>query len=157
VCTLVTSDVADGRRRRAARVLNASAIALAWSADARLVAMQTIPLSDPELFTANPERQRYIATDPLSLRRASARFLLATRSLDSLLRHQAPALRLPVLLFLAGLDRIVDNGVLRGFFAALPDEGKRLVHYPEAHHTLEFEPDPGPFFKELVRWVLEMH
>jgi len=115
-----------------------------------------IPLSDPELFTANAERRRYIAADPLSLRQASARFLLASRGLDVLLRHKACALRLPVLLFLAGRDRIVDNGVVRRFFAALPDEGKRLVYYPEAHHTLEFEPDPRPFFEELVRWVLPM-
>jgi alpha-beta hydrolase superfamily lysophospholipase len=116
-----------------------------------------IPLSDPELFTADPDRQRYIAADPLSLRQASARFLLASRGLDILLHHKACALRLPVLLFLAGRDRIVDNGALRRFFAALPDEGKRLVYYPEAHHTLEFEPDPRPFFEELLRWVLEMH
>jgi alpha-beta hydrolase superfamily lysophospholipase len=114
-----------------------------------------IPLSDPELFTANPERQRYIATDPLNLRRASARFLLASRWLDVLLRHKPRALHLPVLLFLAGRDRIVDNAALRRFFAALPDEGKRLVCYPEAHHTLEFEPDPRYFFEELTRWVLE--
>jgi alpha-beta hydrolase superfamily lysophospholipase len=123
-----------------------------WKPERRFL----IPLSDPELFTANPERRRYIAADALSLKRASARFFLASRSLDMLLCHQAQALRLPVLLFLAGQDRIVDNRALRRFFAALPDEGKRLVHYPEAHHTLEFEPEPGPFFEELVRWVLEM-
>lgn len=115
-----------------------------------------IPLSDPELFTANPERARYIATDALSLRRASARFLLASRGLDILLGHKAEELRLPVLLFLAGQDRIVANAALRRFFDALPNEAKRVVCYPAAHHTLEFEPDPKPFFEELVRWVSEM-
>lgn len=115
-----------------------------------------IPLADPHLFTANPDRVRYIATDPLSLGRATARFLTASRWLDHLLRGKAPALRLPLLLFLAGQDRIVDNLRLRRFFQAVPDVRKRLVVYPQAHHTLEFEAEPQPFFEETVRWVLEM-
>ena len=33
-----------------------------------------IPLNDPTLFTGNPERQKFIAEDPLALREATARF-----------------------------------------------------------------------------------
>lgn len=115
-----------------------------------------VPLDDPDLFTANPDRVRYIAADPLSLHRATARFLMASRWLDRLLRGKAPALRLPLLLFLAGEDRILDNLKLRRFFQAVADGRKRLVVYPQAQHTLEFEPDPQPFFEEIIRWVLEM-
>jgi len=116
-----------------------------------------IPLCDPHLFTANPERVRYIAEDPLSLHGATARFLMVSRWLDVLVQRRGPTLRLPVLLFLAGQDRIVDNLRLRRFFQALPGPGKRLVVYPEAHHTLEFEPDPRAFLEELVEWTLTIH
>ncbi len=114
-----------------------------------------IPLSDPHLFTANPDRVHYITEDPLSLHRATARFLMVSRWLDVLVQRRGPTLRLPVLLFLAGQDRIVDNLKLRRFFEALPGPCTRLVAYPEAHHTLEFEPDPRPFFEEVTQWVLE--
>lgn len=115
-----------------------------------------IPLADPRLFTANPERIRYIAEDRLSLREATTRLLVASRLLDLVVRGNAGALRLPVLLVLAGQDKIVDNAKLQRFFQALPHRGNRLVRFPEAHHTVEFEPQPGPFFEELVRWIVEM-
>jgi hypothetical protein len=31
-----------------------------------------------------------------------------------------------------------------------------VIEYPEAHHTLEFEPDPTPVFADVARW-LEKH
>jgi len=115
-----------------------------------------IPLSDPRLFTANPERVRYIETDPLALHRATARFLVGSRNLDLANAGVESRLRLPVLLFLAGQDRIVDNEKLGSFFDGLSGEGNRLVEYGDAHHTLEFEPEPEPFFAELRRWILDM-
>ena len=115
-----------------------------------------IPLGDAHLFTANPERIRYITSDPLALHQATACFLLASRWLDLALGGRARSLHLPVLLFLAGRDKIVDNVKLRRFFEAVADVQKRLVLYPDAYHTLEFEPDPEPFFDELCQWVVEM-
>ncbi len=44
VCTLMTANAKDGKRRRVARMLNRSIITVGWSADARLLAAQTIPL-----------------------------------------------------------------------------------------------------------------
>ncbi len=45
-----------------------------------------IPLDDPALFTANPDRQAFIREDPLSLRKATARFLVSSVHLDFVLR-----------------------------------------------------------------------
>ena len=42
-----------------------------------------IPLNEPELFTANPRRIRFIADDPLRLRCATASFMIASRRLAS--------------------------------------------------------------------------
>jgi len=112
-----------------------------------------IPLSDPHLFTENPERIRYIAEDPLSLREVTARFMYESRRLDRLARRAARTARLPVFLALAGADRITDNAATRALVETMPAARKRIVTYAGAHHTLEFEPDPEAYFKDLVAWV----
>ena len=76
-----------------------------------------IPLSDPALFTANPEGQAFIAADPYSLREGTAGLLAASFIIDRLVGRAPARIRQPALLMLAGQDRIVDNaqdaGLLR--------------------------------------------
>jgi alpha-beta hydrolase superfamily lysophospholipase len=111
-----------------------------------------IPLSDPELFTATPQWQDFIRHDPLSLRQATARFLVESVRLDAYLRWARKAVHVPVLLLLAGRDRIIDNARTRRFVSRFPAADKEVIEYPQAHHTLEFEPDPEPFVGDLLRW-----
>jgi len=59
----------------------------------------------------------------------------------------------PTLLLLAGQDRIIDNVQTRRFVASFPTRDNRVIDYPEAHHTLEFEPDAHPFVEDVVRWI----
>ncbi len=128
-------------------------LAIAWS---RLVApgrLFPIPLDDPELFTATPRWQAFIRDDPLSLRRATARLLVASVFLDRAARRAAPFVRVPTLLLLAGQDRIVDNARTRAYFARLGSTDRAVIEYPQAHHTLEFELDPTPIFADLARWL----
>jgi alpha-beta hydrolase superfamily lysophospholipase len=111
-----------------------------------------IPLDDPGLFTASPRWQQFLRDDPLALHRASARFLVESVRLDGYLRLAAKHVRVPVLLLLAEHDRIIDNSRTRSFarrFAG-PTE---VIEYPAAHHTLEFEPDPGRFLSDVVGWL----
>jgi len=115
-----------------------------------------IPLADPHLFTENPERIRYIAEDPLSLREVTARFLYESRRLDRMVRRAAGEVRMPVFLALAERDRIIDNRATRALVERFPAAPKRIVEYPGARHTLEFEPDPEPFFRDLVAWIDEV-
>jgi alpha-beta hydrolase superfamily lysophospholipase len=115
-----------------------------------------IPLNDPELFTGNPRWQKFIQEDPLSLRQATARFLVESARLDTYLRLFVGSVRIPLLVFLAGHDRIIDTAKTRRFVERLNSRDKKLVEYPEAHHTLEFEANPEPFFGDLVHW-LEKH
>ncbi len=114
-----------------------------------------IPLEDPHLFTANPDRVRYIAEDPLSLRDLTARFMFESRRLDGLARDAAGRGRLPTLLCLAGRDRIIDNEATRRLVYTMAAR-KRVRVYEEAHHTLEFEPNPTGYFADLVAWIREM-
>jgi len=115
-----------------------------------------IPLADPRLFTENPERIRYIAEDPLSLREVTARFLYESRRLDRMVRRAAGRMDVPIFLALAELDRITDNPATRALVAGLGAPRHRIVEYPGASHTLEFEPNPEPFFRNLVAWIEEL-
>lgn len=113
-----------------------------------------IPLNNAELFTANPERIRYVNDDKLKLEQVSAGFLLISRRLDRYTpRLISSAYRGPVHLLLAGHDRIIHNDRTSRWLRDLPSPDRQITVYPEGHHTLEFDPDPAPFFDDLVNWI----
>jgi alpha-beta hydrolase superfamily lysophospholipase len=112
-----------------------------------------IPLSDPALFTASPAGRAFIADDALGLRDATARLLAASAVIDRRVRLALPMVRQPVLLMLAGRDRIVDNAKTRALVARTASDRREVIEYPEAHHTLEFEPDPSRYARDLVAWL----
>jgi pimeloyl-ACP methyl ester carboxylesterase len=120
--------------------------------------MFDVPLSDVELFTDNPPMRDYLARDTYRLHRATARFLYASRRLDSMLRAASGlgpghgALSLPTTLLLAGRDRIVDNEATGRIIDRLT-AGKAHVEQFDAAHTIEFEPDPAAFHKALLSAV----
>ena len=111
-----------------------------------------IPIDDPHLFTENPDRVRYIAEDELSLRDLTARFMYESRRLDRMVRAAAATVRVPTLLLLGERDRIINNEATRALIYSMAAR-KRVITYPGAHHTLEFELDPQPYFKDLVAWI----
>ncbi|QDU63438.1 Phospholipase YtpA [Planctomycetes bacterium Pan216] len=114
-----------------------------------------IPLGDPALFTGSDQWQRFIREDPLSLRLASAKFLMTSWFWDGEIRDAGSAITIPALLMLGGEDRIIKNERTRTFFEAFASRDKQVIHYPEAHHTLEFEPDPDRFVDDLLGWISE--
>ena len=61
----------------------------------------------------------------------------------------------PLRVFLGGQDRIIDNARTKEFIRQLPWPRREITEYPAAHHTLEFEAQPEPFFSDLVKWVEE--
>lgn len=112
-----------------------------------------IPLSDPALFTANPDGQRFIASDRLGLHAGTAGLLAASTFIDRRVRRVAARVRQPVLLMLAGRDRIVDNTKTLRYLRRVSSPDRQVIEYPEAHHTLEFEPDPGLYARDLCSWL----
>jgi alpha-beta hydrolase superfamily lysophospholipase len=112
-----------------------------------------IPLSDPALFTASIQRQAYIASDPLSLRHATASLMAASSFIDLLVKWSRRRVRQPALLMLAGQDRIVDNARTLDYFEGLASVDRKVIEYPEGHHTLEFEPDPSRYALDLAAWL----
>lgn len=114
--------------------------------------MFPIPLNDAQLFTGSKEWQGYIDSDPFGLRAATARFLFNSFAFDQYLRRAAKKVCVPVLLMLAGRDRIIDNAKTRRFVGKF-DAITTIVDYPEAEHTLEFESPDHPWMADMVRWV----
>jgi alpha-beta hydrolase superfamily lysophospholipase len=112
-----------------------------------------IPLMDPELFTANPKRQQYIRDDALALRDATTRFLFESRRLDIYSRIARKHVRGPVLLLLAGNDRIIQNKKTIKFLRKCEHANTSTITYPTAHHTLEFEPDGPVHGNDMNQWL----
>jgi alpha-beta hydrolase superfamily lysophospholipase len=114
--------------------------------------MLPVPLSDPALFTSNPERMRFIANDPVAVKEATARLLFSSRSLDFRLRRVATRIQQPTLLVLASGDRIIDNDKTLEFVKRFSTTDLEVVEL-KGSHTLEFEPDPTEFFETLRGWI----
>jgi alpha-beta hydrolase superfamily lysophospholipase len=128
-------------------------LAIIWARLTNPRRLFPIPLNDPQLFTATPRWQEFIRTDPLSLRQATARFLIESVRMDGYLRWAARHVHVPVLTLLAEHDRIIDNERTRAFIARFPAVDKEVVEYQGAHHTLEFEADPDVFLADLQGWL----
>jgi alpha-beta hydrolase superfamily lysophospholipase len=126
--------------------------AVVWARLIRPTRLFPIPLSDPKLFTSTEKWLKFLREDPLTLHQATARFLIASAALDLYLRDIPSRLKIPVLLMLAGRDGIIDNRPTRDWVESFVGS-KEIVEYPDAHHTLEFEPDPERHITDLLKWL----
>ncbi len=114
-----------------------------------------IPLADPALFTDSAEGQSFIANDPLGLRDATASLLAASQFIDRGVSRARGKVTQPSLLMLAGHDRIVNNARTLAYFEGIGPVRRRVIEYPEGHHTLEFDPDPSRYALDLADWLDE--
>ena len=111
-----------------------------------------VPLT-AELFTDTPRWREFVAGDPLSLRDVTIRFSSADVRLTRLAREGAELVRTPTLLMLSGRDLIVDNRRCREYLRRSGAIHKTLIEYPNAAHTIEFDPDPHRYFYDLADWI----
>ncbi len=116
-----------------------------------------IPLDDAEFFTANPPWQTFINDDPLTLRKCSAAFYLASRRMDKPIAKLGQCEPLPIHLFLAGHERIIDNQKTATFLNDLNWPDTRTTTYESARHSLEFESDPTLYFRDLIAFIDTAH
>ncbi len=94
---------------------------------------------EPEMFTTDPELLAFIRDDDWRLHDVTARFLMAGRALDRRVASGLPGCTVPVLLFLAGGDRIIDNAGTSELLQSLP---RGLLHrhdYDDATHSIQLE------------------
>jgi alpha-beta hydrolase superfamily lysophospholipase len=112
-----------------------------------------IPLRDVSLFTASPAGQRFIQNDPLALHTVTSGLLNSGRDLDAIIRERMHTIQIPVLLMLAGRDRIIDNDRTRELVRSCRSVQRTEIVYPDASHTLEFEPNHADFCSDLLHWL----
>lgn len=93
--------------------------------------------------------------DPLVHNRVTARWFTEFVAAMESTRQNAQALRVPILMQVAGDDRLVDNDASRSFFnhLALPD--KTIHVYDGLFHEIYNETDParGKVLNDLMAWI----
>jgi len=112
-----------------------------------------IPLNDPDLFTANPAWAEFFRSDPITLRQCTAAFYLASRRMDRIVARLKDAPPVPIHLFLAGDERIVDNDRTVAFIRGLNWPGTRITMHDTARHSLEFENNAPEYFRQVVSFI----
>lgn len=112
-----------------------------------------IPLDDPALFTSVREWQQFIEDDPLALHTVTSALLNSGRDLDQIINSRFHELQIPTLLMLAENDQIVDNEATQNLAARLRTSQRTIRTWPNARHTLEFEPQRDQIFNELIHWL----
>ncbi len=95
----------------------------------------------PEMFTTTPRFLRFIRGDPWRLRRVSARFCLASRALDRRLARPSARLATPLLVMLAGRDRIIDNAGVASLVGRLGPDAE-ITCFDGAEHAVQFDRTP---------------
>jgi alpha-beta hydrolase superfamily lysophospholipase len=126
---------------------------IGWSMVSDRYRFFDIPLNDPELFTSSPTWIEWLRRDELQLHQATAGFFLASRRMDRTAHRLAGARAVPLNVFLAEDERIIDNAATRAFVRDLPWPEVTLTTYAGVRHTLEFEAKCGAFFDDLVGWI----
>jgi len=131
---------------------------VAWSAMFDRRRTFVIPLGDPALFTTQPQRQRFIRDDERNLRSATPAFFWASARMDRA-KHRLHGLPpVPLAVFLAEDDHIIDNAATRAWMRGLENwPVRRLFEYAGAAHTLEFEPVSGQYVEDLTSWIVEQN
>lgn len=109
---------------------------------------------EPEMFTNTPRFLDFIRRDPWRLQKVTARFLLTSRALDWMIARRIASLRLPILLFLAGKDPIIDNQGVADLLSGVTSQ-VRLQIFEEAIHAIQFD-QMERMVREIVNFVEEI-
>jgi pimeloyl-ACP methyl ester carboxylesterase len=106
----------------------------------------------PEMFTTTPRSLEFIHRDPLRLKYATAGFFFESHRLDGYIDGVMSSLRLPVQLFLAGGDRIIDNNGVRLVLTQGAQDNLEIVTYEDQTHSIQFDA-PERMVQDIVKWL----
>ena len=108
-----------------------------------------------EMFTNTPEYLDYIRQDELRLSEATAQFFMVSRALDNVVEAHIQDLELPVLLFLAGKDRIIDNAGVVELLERADLSDLTIVNYSEQTHSIQFDA-PNEMVDDILNWLKKL-
>jgi len=113
-----------------------------------------IPVPYPlEELTDQPDYLDFIRSDPLAISSVTGRFLINALRARLALTHSKCRLTIPLLLALAGRDRLVDNAKTKAFLEKTAGPCIETRTYGHAKHILEFSPDRDAFLHDLRQWL----
>ncbi len=113
-----------------------------------------IPIT-PDMLTVQADRQQRIRNDPLRLQYVTAGFLLEHKELLEHIDRKISSNRHPVLLILAGEDRIIDNqGVVRVLLRG-GQERLDIINYARQTHSVQLE-IPDRLAAAIRSWIEEI-
>jgi alpha-beta hydrolase superfamily lysophospholipase len=93
----------------------------------------------PEMFTTTPVYLDYIRNDPLRLSSATVRFLWQSHRLDGYVDRNISDNRLPIQLFLAGGDTIIDNEGVVELLQRGSAGGLAVQRYEDQTHSVQMD------------------
>lgn len=110
---------------------------------------------DPAHLSHDSATVAAYTADPLVNRRISARWFTEFLSAMDLSMRTATAIRVPILLQVAGADRLVDPKASRQFFELLETSDKTLLFYDGLYHEIynESGDDRKKVLDDLAGWI----
>ena len=126
---------------------------IGWSMVSNPTRLFDIPLNDPELFTDQPDRIAFLRSDPYQLHQATAGFFVASRRMDRICARLPQAPPVPLHVFLAAEERIIDNNRTSEWIRRMHWPYRQVTVYDHARHTLEFSDARLAFTADLIRWL----
>jgi len=123
-----------------------------------LLSMPTYPTiavtGREEMGCRDPNFNALLRTDPLFVRKVSARFLFKLALWLRKSRHNAIQVNLPIFVLLGGRDKIAGRRGTSTLLRNVPAREQRIVTFPEAFHCLLRDPDTPRVVRILNEWLI---
>lgn len=107
---------------------------------------------EPTMFTTTPKFLSYIEDDPLRLKSASAAFFMQSTTMDRAIKRLDDGPHPPMLVFLAGQDRIIDNVATRKLVTRHPQRSVTILEYEDQTHSIQLDA-PNRLTRDIIQWV----
>lgn len=105
-----------------------------------------------EMFTTNQKHLALIRRDPLRLHSVSARFYWESLRLDKFIDKHMHKSRLPMLLVLAGQDRVIDNEGVIEVLRKGRQHRLEILRYEDQTHAVQLDA-PERLSGDMARWL----
>ncbi len=106
-----------------------------------------------EMCTRDPAYRAVMDANPLEVREASLKLLMASLGEQRRARKSAARTTVPVLYLAPGDDRLVDSRAGKKMYARLGPAAKHRVDYPEMLHALSIELGRERVFEDILAWA----
>ena len=115
--------------------------------------LEPIPIPiKTEMFTTTPQNLAFIQRDPLRLKYATARFFWESHRFDGYIDSLISSLQLPVEIFLAGRDTLIDNEGVRSVLERGGQDKLEIVTYEDQTHSVQLDAAER-MVRDMVKWL----